>query len=157
MYRRIYYEAIDLLITSITTRFDQPGYRAYCCLQNLLLEAVNKKDYSVSMKEVIKKYKNDINEENLKTHLQILASTVPATINSIVEIITYLRELATADKELIKEVITIAKIMMVIPATNSTRERSFSAMRCIKTYLRSTMSQIKPFYGSPCSSRSYRQ
>ena len=71
----MYYEALDLLITSITTRFDQPGDRAYCCLQNLLLEAVNKKDYSVSMKEVMEKYKNDINEENLKTQLQILAST----------------------------------------------------------------------------------
>ncbi len=91
------------------------------------------------MKEVMEKYKNYINEENLKTQLQILASTVPATINSIVEIIAYLRELATADKELIKEVITIVKITMVMPATNSTSERSFSAMRRIKTYLRSTI------------------
>ena len=32
---------------------------------------------------------------------------------------------------------------MVMPATNSTSERSFSAMRCVKSYLRSTMSQEK--------------
>ena len=34
MYTRIYYEALDLFITSITTRFDQPGYHGYYCLQN---------------------------------------------------------------------------------------------------------------------------
>ncbi len=30
MYRRIYYEALDWLTTSISTRFDQPGYRLSC-------------------------------------------------------------------------------------------------------------------------------
>ena len=32
-------------------------------------------------------------------------------------------------------------ILLVIPATNATSERSFSALRRIKSYLRSTMTQ----------------
>ena len=33
------------------------------------------------------------------------------------------------------------KLILVMPATNAARERSFSALRRIKTYLRSTMKQ----------------
>ncbi len=86
MYKRIYYEALDLLISSITSRFDQPGYRAHCCLQNLILKVVNKDDCTASMEEVLDKYKDD-----LKIQLQILASTIPAGINNIVENLTYLQ------------------------------------------------------------------
>ena len=39
------------------------------------------------------------------------------------------------------EVITLLKLILVAPATNATSERSFSALRRLKTYLRSTMSQ----------------
>ena len=35
----------------------------------------------------------------------------------------------------------LAKLIIVMPATNSSSERSFSAMRRVKSYLRSTMSQ----------------
>ena len=39
------------------------------------------------------------------------------------------------------EVMTIIKLIMVMPATNASSERSFSAMRRVKSYLRSTMKQ----------------
>ena len=32
-------------------------------------------------------------------------------------------------------------LILIVPATNATSERSFSALRRVKTYLRSTMSQ----------------
>ena len=35
----------------------------------------------------------------------------------------------------------MAKLLLVMPATNSTSERSFSCMRRVKSYLRSTMTQ----------------
>ena len=35
----------------------------------------------------------------------------------------------------------MAKLLLVMPATNSTSERSFSCMRHVKSYLRSTMTQ----------------
>ena len=33
------------------------------------------------------------------------------------------------------------KLLLVMPATNATSERSFSALRRVKTYLRTTMTQ----------------
>ena len=41
---------------------------------------------------------------------------------------------------LLHEVTKLAKLLLVLPATNATSERSFSAMKFIKTYLRSTTS-----------------
>ena len=33
----------------------------------------------------------------------------------------------------------LQQLILVMPATNATSERSFSALRCLKSYLRSTM------------------
>ena len=38
-YRKIYFEALDLVLQSIKQRFDQPGYHIYCKLDYLLLKA----------------------------------------------------------------------------------------------------------------------
>ena len=43
-YRQQYYEALDIITTSIKDRFDQPGYRIYQQLQELLLKAIRKED-----------------------------------------------------------------------------------------------------------------
>ena len=39
------------------------------------------------------------------------------------------------------EVCTLFHIILVMPATNAVSERSFSALRRVKSYLRSTMTQ----------------
>ena len=41
-YRRIYYEAVDLLIQAINSRSDQPGIKMYCCLLSLVAKLINK-------------------------------------------------------------------------------------------------------------------
>ena len=139
MYRRIYFEALDLLVQAIEDRFDQPGYRMYSCLETLLTKAVRKDDFSDEIRKVLEVYEDD--SSNLSTHLNILGSTIPEGESSISEIISYLQKLVPAEKELIKEVMILAKLILVMPATNSTSERSFSAMRRVKSYLRFTMLQ----------------
>ncbi len=37
--RQIYYEAVDLIVQSITERFNQAGYKAYMQLENMLIKA----------------------------------------------------------------------------------------------------------------------
>lgn len=44
-YKRIYFEALDLIVSSIKNRFDQPGYHVYCKLEELLLKAASGVDY----------------------------------------------------------------------------------------------------------------
>ena len=44
---------------------------------------------------------------------------------------------------LMSEVFIIAKLIVVMPATNAVSERSFSTLRLIKSYLRSTMTEMR--------------
>ena len=48
---------------------------------------------------------------------------------------------SAAEKDLMSQVVILVQLVMVIPATNAISERSFSAMRIIKTYLRSAVLQ----------------
>ena len=51
----------------------------------------------------------------------------------------YLRELKPAKRAMYSEILTLIIILLVIPADNAASERTFSALRRVKTYLKSTM------------------
>ena len=53
----------------------------------------------------------------------------------------YVLSLSSNERLIISEVCVLLRLIPVIPSTNAVSERSFSALRRIKTYLRSTMSQ----------------
>ena len=58
------------------------------------------------------------------------------------DIIVKIKELPNPEREMIKEVITSCKLILVNPATSSAAdERSFSTARRLKTWLRSRMNQ----------------
>ena len=60
---------------------------------------------------------------------------------SLKDILVFLRSLSVQQHTVLSQVIHLVRLILVSPATNAISERSFSAMRRIKTYLRSTMSQ----------------
>ena len=60
------------MIETISRRFDQPGYKAYQCLENLLANAANGIDYMDDLKRVVG-IGADISEANLKIQLQTFA------------------------------------------------------------------------------------
>ena len=57
------------------------------------------------------------------------------------DIMAYLIIFSFAERVIFSEVVILLKIILITPATNGISERSFSAMRRFKTYLRSTMEQ----------------
>ena len=59
---------------------------------------------------------------SFSTHLSILGCSILEGKSSISEIISYLQKLLPAEKELIKEVMILAKLLLVMAATNSTSE-----------------------------------
>jgi hypothetical protein len=136
-YRRIYFEAIDLVVGCIKDRFNQKGYVMLQKLETLLIV----KNCQDTMKEVTDFYSTDIISSRLEAQLQLFHSTVSP--NSLQSVISYLKSLSTAEKDFYSEIIKIAKLILVMPATNATCERSFSALRRLKTWLRSTTSQAR--------------
>ena len=57
------------------------------------------------------------------------------------ECIAFLRDLSDGQRSFFSEVCHLAQLILVMPATNAISKRSFSAMRRLKTYLRSSMGQ----------------
>ena len=51
-----------------------------------------------------------------------------------------LSELSVAERTAFSGVWNVVKLLLVLPATNTTSERSFSTLRWVKTNLRTTMS-----------------
>ena len=63
-------------------------------------------------------------------------------------------QLYAAQRTHYSEIVTLVKLILVLPATNATSERTFSALRKVNNYLRATMGQerrTKPSNGTPCS------
>ena len=141
-YRAIYFETYDSVINFIKQRFDQPDYRTYMYLQETLIKAAVSEDYEEDLYKVCEFY-NEINQFDAKTHLAVFSemmksADIERTETTLGDIIKYLQKLPRTYKLLISEVIKIAKIMLVMPATNALSERSFSALKRVKTSLRST-------------------
>lgn len=55
--------------------------------------------------------------------------------------IAFLQELSLPARTYFSEVVKVVQLILVMPATNAVSEHSFSTMRRIKSYLRSTMRQ----------------
>ena len=82
-------------------------------------------------------------DSNQFTQLQRLARKMKAVAQSNYQTYLVLRELKPAMRAIYSEIVTLVIILLVIPAANATSERTFSALRRVKTYLRSTMTQTR--------------
>ena len=88
-------------------------------------------------------YGDEISISTLDAQISLLRahfSTSEEVTVSIAEIVAYVNSLETKNT-FMSEVVVLIRLILVSPATNATSERSFSALRRLKTYLRSTMTQ----------------
>ena len=72
-YRVIYFEAVDLITSCVLDRFDQPGYKTYAKVQNLLLKAATSQPHEEEMRFIVSFYNSDFNTFLLPTHLEIFS------------------------------------------------------------------------------------
>ena len=102
---------------------------------------VNDSNYSwVATRENLSSFCLTKLDSNQFTQLQRLArkSEGSGTIK-LSDIFGHLRELRPAMRAINSEILTLVIILLVIPAANATSERTFSALRRVKTYLSSTL------------------
>ncbi|XP_065191926.1 zinc finger MYM-type protein 1-like [Sycon ciliatum] len=84
LYRVAYFEALDLAVSSIQERFDQPGYAMYRNLEELLLQALRDDDHTAAMQQVTGLY-HELDAGALTVQLKALASHF-ASISSEVKL-----------------------------------------------------------------------
>ena len=121
-----FFEILDFAINSIKSRFDQPGYSSYKKVESLLI--VNNENFTEEFEFVTLFYSGDINATALKTQLDTLVAQITIEESNLLEMKSYMKKLTSSQHQLYSEVVTLLKIVLVNPSTNSTSEWSFSAM-----------------------------
>ena len=145
-YQQIYFEALDLSIASITNHFDQPGFKFYSGMEQLLFKACKGEDCEAELTAVCDVYGEELSRQSLEPQLKVLRTLYLEKVEndeqpSFRVVKQLLQGLSQSQRSLLNMVYRVFELLLIMPATNSTSERSFSALRRIKTYLRSTMSQ----------------
>lgn len=147
-YRHVYFETFDLVINYIQQRFDQPDYKTYVNLQEVLLKSITGQEWESHLKAVCRFYEGDINESLAKVQiplLPVIASNLGYDKEKfkVTDLIKLLQSFDQSQRTLLSEVVKIAKLLLVMPSTNAISERSFSALKRVKTYLRSTTTNLR--------------
>ena len=147
-YYLVYSEAVDLAVTSIRSRFNQKGFITFPKVEQLVFKACGGKCSDEELNEVCNFFYNNFNRDNLAAQLLVLkelyiSSFEEEVVPSIANIQTVLSTLTATQRILMVAVCKVFRLLLILPATNATSERSFSALRRIKTYLRNTMTQAR--------------
>ena len=95
------------------------------------------------MGEVLQLYKDDFKGDELKEQLETLRYFPELTIDNVNEMVEFVQSLSATTKAFVPQVIVLAKILLVMPANNAVSEQLLSAMRWVKTYLRSTTADFR--------------
>ena len=91
------------------------------------------------METIFEHFGDDLDHLRLKNQLAVLSDAVTRVSVSLKHVETSILSYASTSS-LFSEVIRLFQLMYVLPATTATAERSFSSLRRLKTYLRTTMS-----------------
>ena len=109
----------------------------YVTLESLHIKACKKEDFEEELKFVCNFYKEDLNETHLRAqllnfvlHFQDVLGVLDKI--SIFDLKTYFSSISDSQIALIGEVKKIMQIILIMPATKATSERSFSALRRVK-------------------------
>ena len=144
-FRKDCYEAIDCITGELERRFCQDNFLLVQKIEGMLLDSANGKDVSIPPK-IDQIYKDDINMERLLLYLKMLPDAIKSYSTRILEV-TRVQTICDVFNEnegiksLLTEVHKLLKIFLTIPVTTASAERSFSALKRIKSYLRNSMTQ----------------
>jgi Domain of unknown function (DUF4371)/hAT family C-terminal dimerisation region len=156
--RQQYFEILDTTATAIRSRFEQKGFKVCHQIEKVLMMALNpcgikgdefdgvpdgdakrRESMKNGLHEICDHFDGDLDYERLLRQLDVLRDTIRGKhINTVRDVCSCLAA-SSSLHDVFDEVSKLLRLFLVIPATSATAERSFSAMRRLKTYLRSTM------------------
>lgn len=137
-FRQIYFDALDHITNAIEERFDQPSFKAYANLEELLVKGAINQTSEVGINQIKSLYSDEVDVSDLEVEFKVFKQMFedpPECLNDVVEMF---KRRDKSEKLLVPNIVTICKLLLVNPATSATPERSFSSGRNIKTWKRST-------------------
>ena len=122
----------------------------YSNLEELVLKAARDEPFKDEYEKVTEFYGSDLDPYLLQTQLKSFHTEFQNRFEndnfSLMDIVEDFRAFKKDPNnqwklDLYSQIVIVLKLVLVLPASNCTLERSFSAIKRIKTYLRTTMSQ----------------
>lgn len=148
-YRSIYYEACDLLSGELERRFENQHVPVVLSIEQTLIKAANNEDFRSDL-DIFEKscFGTDVKISDLTRQLPLLYDVIQKeipTIKKVTSVQTICDALNTncTYKSMFQAVHHFIRLFLTVPVTSSTSERSFSALRRLYTYLRSSMTQSR--------------
>ena len=120
-------------------------------MEQILIGSSSNKNIDSDINAVVGTFEGDINEVKLRSQLDTWRVLCDGRkIANYMDAKTIVSEHAGADV-MLSEVSTILRLIMVLPATNAVSERSFSCMKRLKNWMRTTMTDKRLMHLMLCS------
>ena len=149
-YRHAFFEVIEFATGEIERRFDQEDIITIREIELLLLNAANDNpcDIQTLSSSVELFLEKDFDLKRLCTQLAMVADMVKQAapqVKTVTNIRTIAEAINSSDiyKRMLSEVLRLLSLYFTFPVTTASAERSFSSLRRLKTFLRSTMSDCR--------------
>ena len=130
------------------TRFDQPTFAILREMEKISIDSCNDEKNIVLSTEIKTLYANNLDMNKLTTQLSILSSVIEDSnndyqmgIKSVTSLYTICELFNTCKfpRSMLPVVDKLLRLYYTIPITSATAERTFSTLRRLKSYVRSTM------------------
>ena len=122
-YQKQFYQAIDVLISSVRDRFNQPSFLVFENLESLLIKTFKGEETSAEMKIAQEKYATDINMSDLNVELTTFKVLMKdEQIEHFHDLLKDMRLLENPEKKFLVNVCKICRILAVNPASSATTE-----------------------------------
>uniref|UniRef100_H3ANI8 DUF4371 domain-containing protein n=1 Tax=Latimeria chalumnae TaxID=7897 RepID=H3ANI8_LATCH len=125
-YCKIYETGFNIVTSCIEERFEQPGFQAYAKLEQLILKTIKGGEYEEEFHYITQLYADDLDASSLQAQLQALAANFAMKNNcsGLRDVIDFMKNLYYTECQFFSNV-------------------AVCALRLIKNYLRTTMSQAR--------------
>lgn len=140
LYRHQYVQVIDTASAALDCRFSPAAFQH---MQDVEEFVTGKND----CKTIMQFYHDDLDTSRLTLHRDMcvdIAKQRGVCLATFQDVVDFLKgDSGESLRVLLPEVTKLVKLALTVPVTSCTSERSFSGLRRLKTYLRSTMGQAR--------------
>lgn len=136
-FRKSYFEVFDQLLMSLKSRFNNESAQFFKSLERFTL------GQSDDIDKIVQFYVNDFDRERLLSDRDMFLQLMKRqneSAKSLGGIVDFLQKFEWI-RGLIPEFVRFVRLVVVIPGSSCSNERSFSVLRRLKSYMRSTMLQ----------------
>ena len=139
--KQTYYSILDNVTNTINDRFDQQGLKVYQAIEELVLSSkADTGSSTISIKDLYQLYCLD--QQLLETELDMLVMDLDMQgCSNVVEFIDKFKANIVSNHCYYPLLEQFLRVVLLLPATNASSERSFSALKRLKTALRNSMGQ----------------